>query len=65
MPQFVTFECHCGHTGTVQMPDGPWLLRGDLIHKARCTVCGRIGAKDLRVVPDPGKLWDGKARPGG
>jgi len=52
---WVTIYCHCGHHATVRLPDGPWQHRDKLLPRARCKVCGRRGAKDIRVALDPDK----------
>lgn len=61
--QFVTFYCHCGHHATVQLSGGPWREREWLLPRARCSVCGRLGAQDLRAAIDPEKLWHGEVGP--
>lgn len=58
--QWLTFYCYCGHHATVKLSNEPWQHRDKLLPRARCTVCGRRGAKNLAVANDPATLWDGR-----
>lgn len=39
--------CSCGHVGQATLPAG--LSRDTILRRARCTVCDRLGAVDLRI----------------
>nr|WP_138918377.1 hypothetical protein [Paracoccus sp. TRP] len=40
--------CHCGHEGPAGLDH--WVHRDEVLRRARCTVCGRKGAKTM-IVP--------------
>lgn len=52
-PQWVWLECYCGHWAKVCLPRGPYRLRDWILPRARCTKCGRKGAKDTLAARDP------------
>lgn len=37
--------CRCGHVAAVSRQEG---MRADILLRARCGACGRLGADDLR-----------------
>ena len=44
--------CRCGHQGTFDTDE--WQSRDDVLRRARCSACGRIGADDLRIASGGG-----------
>ena len=58
--------CKCGHLALVKLPGGPWQHRDQLMRRARCKVCGQLGAVDFkRALPPDGRQggWGFTARP--
>lgn len=51
--QWVSIYCECGHHANVRLPEGPWRHRDWILPRARCTACGKRGAKDMRAALAP------------
>lgn len=57
--------CNCGHTGPATLPE--WKHRNYILPRARCTVCGTLGAFHMVVdngyrPKDGGKVEDRPCR---
>lgn len=42
--------CACGHVGSVPWNDEWGWLRDEILPRARCTACGRLGAEEMRLI---------------
>lgn len=40
--------CSCGHASLVRLPSAS-ILRPEILRRARCTVCGRRAAEDVKM----------------